>query len=618
MKTLLRQLLCLLMWLPLVATAQSLQQQQNRLRVMTYNVRNAIGMDGRCDVARVAALMRQNEADVVAVQEVDSATVRSGKRYVLGELAAEGLYYPVFAPAINYDGGKYGVGLLCREKPVSVKRVPLPGREEKRVLLIVEFGKYVMACTHLSLTEADRMASLDIIRAEAARCSKPFVLAGDLNDVPDSGIIKQLSRDFRILNNINHNTYPADKPDRCLDYIAVYKPTGDDIVNRGGRVVPEEKASDHRPVMAMLAFKMPADRLIYHSPYLQNPTSDGITVMFQTRAVAHSWVEYGTDTLQLKRVRALTGGQAVCHDIENKVRLDSLEGGKTYYYRVVVQEIVDYKSYSKAFGHTQKTPFRSFRLPEKTAEDFTAIILNDLHDHRQTVAALGRLAKCIPHDFVVFNGDCLSEPGSRAHAMQTLHRLADAFGGASKPLFFIRGNHEIRNAYSSGMPTLFDNPGGNTYGAFSWGDTRFVLLDCGEDKPDDHWAYSGLNDFTKFRLQQMDFLRSELKSKAFRKASRRILIHHIPLWGLEEDFNPCMELWGKLLENAPFDLDVTAHTHRYNYYAKGEVERNPFPVVVGGGPGVDKTTLLVLTKKGRKLTLRVLNGRGEELDALEL
>ena len=66
--------------------------------------------------------------------------------------------------------------------------------------------------------------------------------------------------------------------------------------------------------------------------------------------------------------------------------------------------------------------------------------------------------------------------------------------------------HEIRNAYSIGLRDHYDYVGDRTYGSFNWGDTRIVMLDCGEDKPDDHWVYYGLNDFTQLRNEQVDFL----------------------------------------------------------------------------------------------------------------
>ena len=89
------------------------------------------------------------------------------------------------------------------------------------------------------------------------------------------------------------------------------------------------------------------------------------------------------------------------------------------------------------------------------------------------------------------------------------------------------------------------------------GDTRFVVLDCGEDKPDDTWVYYGLNDFTGFRQEQVDFLQKELAGKACRKAAHRVLIHHIPLWAEEEPKDPgavskpCRELWTPVLKKSP-------------------------------------------------------------------
>lgn len=162
------------------------------------------------------------------------------------------------------------------------------------------------------------------------------------------------------------------------------------------------------------------------------------------------------------------------------------------------------------------------------------------------------------------------------------------------------------------MRELFDYVGDKTYGAFSWGNTRFVMLDCGEDKPDDHWVYYGLNDFSALRQSQVGFLEQELKSKAFRRAGKKVLVHHIPLFGNDGDYNPCLELWGDLLEKAPFNVSLNAHTHVYAFHPKGALGNN-FPVVVGGGYAMDEATVMVLARRGDALTLKVLNTRGEVL-----
>ena len=189
-----------------------------------------------------------------------------------------------------------------------------------------------------------------------------------------------------------------------------------------------------------------------------------------------------------------------------------------------------------------------------------------------------------------------------------------------RQVFYIRGNHEIRNAYSIGLRSLFDYVGDKTYGAFNWGDTRIVMLDCGEDKPDTHWVYYGLNDFSDLRKAQAGFLKEELASRAFKKASKRVLIHHVPIFGKGQDYdsyNPCRDEWGAILEKAPFAVSINAHTHRFAYIPEG-ADGNNYPVVVGGGYRMDGATVMILQKKGKEMTLRVLNAKGETLKELNL
>ena len=143
-----------------------------------------------------------------------------------------------------------------------------------------------------------------------------------------------------------------------------------------------------------------------------------------------------------------------------------------------------YQAYKKEFGETAVSPFYTFKVPSASQKDFTALIFNDLHKHIPTLDALYGQVRDIPYDFVVFNGDCIDDPANEKEALYHLAYLCGKVGASHVPAFFLRGNHEIRNAYSIGLRALFDYVGDKTYGAFNWGDTRFVMLDCGEDKPD--------------------------------------------------------------------------------------------------------------------------------------
>ena len=586
-------------------------QAQNTLKLMSYNIKNANGMDNVCNFQRIANVINNTSPDVVAIQEVDSMTNRSGQKYVLGEIAERTQMHGYFAPAIDYDGGKYGIGLLTKQLPLRLQTLPLPGREEARTLILAEFADYIYCCTHMSLTEEDRMKSLELVKAFTSSSTKPLFLAGDMNAEPESGFIKELQKDFQILSNPKQHTFPAPDPKETIDYIATLKQNAKGFAVISAKVINEPMASDHRPILVELRTAEKADKIFRMKPYLQNPVGNGITVMWETTVPAYCWVEYGTDTTQLKRARTIVDGQVVCNNYLHKIRIDGLQPGQKYYYRVCSQEILLYQAYKKVFGNTAQSAFSEFTLPATDTDSFTAVVFNDLHQHTQTFRALCQQIKNVNYDFVVFNGDCVDDPVDHNQATSFISELTEGVCGDRIPTFFMRGNHEIRNAYSIGLRDHYDYVGDRTYGSFNWGDTRIVMLDCGEDKPDDHWVYYGLNDFTQLRNEQVDFLKKELSSKEFKKAGKRVLIHHIPLYG-NDGKNLCANLWTKLLEKAPFNISLNAHTHKYAYHPKGELGNN-YPVVIGGGYKMDGATVMILEKKKDELRIKVLNVKGDVL-----
>ena len=109
-------------------------------------------------------------------------------------------------------------------------------------------------------------------------------------------------------------------------------------------------ASDHRPILVELRTAEKADKIFRTKPYLQNPVGNGITVMWETTVPSYCWVEYGTDTTRLERVRMIVDGQVVCNNKLHKIRIDGLQPGQKYYYRVCSQEMLLYQAYKKVFG----------------------------------------------------------------------------------------------------------------------------------------------------------------------------------------------------------------------------------------------------------------------------
>ena len=211
MKRLLIALVCCVVGV----TAASAQ----KVRVMSYNVKNGYGLDGVKSIERCADVIREVQPDVVAVQEVDSCT-RRNKFYVLGKMAEKaGGYHAYFGPTIPHTGGKYGIGVLSKKPALSVKFHRLPCRREPRGLLVVEFDKYYMLCTHLSLNEEDRVTSVGIIRDVVSKLDKPAFIAGDMNARPTSKPMEAFKEYAQVLSNDKKFTIPSNEPRACIDYI---------------------------------------------------------------------------------------------------------------------------------------------------------------------------------------------------------------------------------------------------------------------------------------------------------------------------------------------------------------------------------------------------------------
>ncbi|MBR2695136.1 MAG: hypothetical protein IKE69_13100 [Thermoguttaceae bacterium] len=232
------------------------KKNSETIRIMTYNIRACRGLNDSFDLnpnlsGNVISVLNP---DIAAIQEVDRNNKRShgtDQIYLLGEMVGLHSYY---GKAIDFAEGEYGVGALTSEEAISVRTVPLPGKEEPRVLLEVELSDIVLFNTHLSLTYSSRVESAAIINNEISRYDKPIVLTGDFNVSDDTEIDQLFGKHWTVLSPFEE-TFPADEPKIRLDFIMIADPTNMIHVNSPifqesvlkSFVVPTI-ASDHRPV----------------------------------------------------------------------------------------------------------------------------------------------------------------------------------------------------------------------------------------------------------------------------------------------------------------------------------------------------------------------------------
>lgn len=225
------------------------------LCIMSYNVHHCRGMDNKIDYKRIAEVINRVSPHFVALQELDSATSRNNGKVCIEELGKETGMYASYASAIKFGGGSYGIGLLSKEKPLTTTSVQLESRGEARRLLVVEFDKHVVACTHFPLNDEDREASAKIVCDALKGYKKPLFFAGDMNCYPDSPEQAVMMEHFTILNNTAECTFPSINPNECIDYIYCLKNGYGCTVKESCTMYGDSIASDHLPIYTVVELK---------------------------------------------------------------------------------------------------------------------------------------------------------------------------------------------------------------------------------------------------------------------------------------------------------------------------------------------------------------------------
>lgn len=225
------------------------------LKILTYNIRNGKLLTGtEIVLEEPAQIVRAVDPDIAGIQEMDWHATRSNQRDIPAEFGELCKMKSYFAPAIDFQGGKYGVGTLTKAEPLQAYNIPLPGKEEQRTLHVLEFENYVFFCTHFSLTAASQAESVPIINAEAKKfANKPIFIVGDFNAYPDSPTIQAMKKTWRILTPDAY-TFPASDPTIRIDYVMTWKETGANVEVLEAEVVDAPSQSDHRPVFVKVKF----------------------------------------------------------------------------------------------------------------------------------------------------------------------------------------------------------------------------------------------------------------------------------------------------------------------------------------------------------------------------
>ena len=322
-------------------------------------------------------------------------------------------------------------------------------------------------------------------------------------------------------------------------------------------------------------------------PRLLYPEKDKMTVSWESCGRTFGVTEFRRKgTQKFCRVVSLVNNGVPAPASVHRTVLDDLKPDTVYEYRVLNYHPVlktEIKSVSKLFT------FRTLPVAQK---DFTCVFFCDIH------GSFEKLDKLMQHPLIK-NADLVFDLGDMHSMLTGLDAVQRGYLdvqtkhlAGSKPLVFVRGNHEIRGISNGLFDTFLGHPSGNSHFLMRYGDVSFMVIDTGDPK------FDVFGTGKIYRNMQKKWIVENLRNPYFADSSFKILLGHIP-----PTYNKKIRQWlSGCFDFSQPDLMLSGHVHKIQFFKKGE--KQPFPIGIGYGA-------LVLKSTSRNVELVFINWNGE-------
>lgn len=279
-------------------------------------------------------------------------------------------------------------------------------------------------------------------------------------------------------------------------------------------------------------------------------------------------------------------------------------------YEIIVQKVIDRKPYFPQLHEKVVIKYKFY--PINFSEGIRLYQVADSHGCiNEAIAAAQHFGRI---DLLIMNGD-VADSSNDFEQISTIYRIASAITSGSKPCVISRGNHDMRGYSADLLNNYLPNEYGRSYYTFKAGCIWGLVLDCGEDKCDDHPEYGGTICCNDFRHEQTEFLKEVVKRKSSEYDSSdvqyRIVVSHIPFtYRNKPPFDISQDVyseWTRLLrEEIKPQLIMCGHQHGIYISRKdGEMDSYGQPCTVLIGSDI---------KYDQQSQKRVYTGMGIELN----
>ncbi|MEZ5320161.1 MAG: FN3 domain-containing metallophosphoesterase family protein [Vicinamibacterales bacterium] len=324
--------------------------------------------------------------------------------------------------------------------------------------------------------------------------------------------------------------------------------------------------------------------VITEGPYLMATGATSTTIVWMTDTPSHSEVRFAagrhdTAGALTSRVEPQVDG-LVPVGTRHVVHLIGLAPGTEYSYQVQSTRVVKLKAYWPDKGLATTSDVHRFRTLDPGATHVSFAVVTDTHED---VARINRLMKQVDWgatDFLVHTGDAFDWLDTEDQLFRRWLTPITAALSHEKPLVYARGNHELRGPFARELAGYVPTVEGRFYYARDAGPIHLIVLDTGEDKPDDTNVYAHLNRTTPYRNAEYDWLADHVATDAHHAAAPfRVIVMHQPRWGWLAE-GP--DRWIRLANDAGVDLVIAGHTHRFSYTPPGPGVPHAYHLLVLG------------------------------------
>ncbi|MEX0685132.1 MAG: FN3 domain-containing metallophosphoesterase family protein [Balneolales bacterium] len=366
-------------------------------------------------------------------------------------------------------------------------------------------------------------------------------------------------------------------------------------------------------------------------PVLANIGENQIEIIVAPNDYATAWVEYGEGKSLNLHANGSTHGLMPTSNRVMRFTISDLEPGKLYSYRVQLRRIVYHNKWKHDQIDEAASETQTFRTLDPNAATASFTCWNDTHENADTVVKLNALLKKQSSDFLLWNGDVTNDIHQEEQIVgQFLNPAGQAFA-TSTPLMINRGNHDVRGRDARYVRNYLSGPEEQDYYGFRQGPLACIVMDTGEDKPDNHSDYAGLTGFSQLRTRQADWLADLIEQPWFTSAPFKVAFLHIPLvweaevperwpgvwgagiqgWKCEDGYNK----WHDLLVKSGIKLVISGHTHHHAYFPPNK--ERPYGQLIGGGPQPDQATCITGHADKKTLTINMTDLEGNNLKKLQ-